>query len=160
MTNGDGERFELLDQEIDKVEKQVADIKQIQETPLVKDEVVHPEWQSWVSKNPWYQSTAYMRAFADEVGLQFASRGMSPPEVLKEVEKAVRKEFPQKFTNPNKEHAPEVGSSRSSGPSSKRDDIELTDQERRVMNTLIASDPKTFTKEKYIADLKKIRGLK
>lgn len=157
LSQGDGDRFELIDNEITKVEKQVADIKQVQETPLVQDEVVHPEWQNWNNKNPWYQAVDYMRNYADQVGAKFAAQGMQPSEVLKEVEKAVRKEFPHKFNNPNKDSAPDVESSRQISRSSRKDNIELTEQERKVMNTLVSTGQ--LTKEKYLADLKKIKGI-
>ena len=157
LSQGDGDRFELIDNEITKVEKQVAEIKQVQETPLVQEEVVHPEWQSWNNKNPWYQTVDYMRNYADQVGAKFAAQGMQPSEVLKEVEKAVRKEFPNKFNNPNKDSAPDVGSSRQVSRNPRKDDLELTDQERKVMNTLVSTGQ--LTKEKYLADLKKIKGI-
>jgi regulator of replication initiation timing len=160
LRDGDADKFDHLDDQIKDVEGQIATVRAQADLPIVQEEVVHPEFQAWSSKNSWYNTTGYMRAFADDVGSRLASQGVSPSEVLKQVETAVRKEFPHKFTNPNKESAPEVGTSRKPTSNSKSTDIELTETERRVMNTLIASDPKTFTKEKYLADLKKIREQK
>lgn len=160
LRDGDADKFDELDDQIKQVETQIELVKEAAATPAVQSETEHPEFVAWVSKNSWYNNTGYMRAFADDLGSRLARQGMSPNEVLKEVEKAVRKEFPNKFVNPNKAAAPDVGSSRSpAATSSKNDDSFLTEQERKIMNTLIASDPKTFTKEKYIADLKKIKGL-
>ena len=100
-----------------------------------------------------------MRKFADDFGTNLASQGLAPADVLKQVEQAVRKEFPHKFTNPNKEHAPSVEQSRGAGKTAgKETDSFLSDQERKVMNDLVRSG--LLTKEKYIADLKAVKGLK
>jgi len=160
LADGDGDSFELLDDEIKKAEQQLQTIEQVKNNPIVEETVVHPEWQAFQSRNPWYNSTGYMRKFADEIGADLASKGVAPTDVLKEVEKAVRKEFPHKFTNPNKEQAPVVEQSRGAGNKTggKNDDSILTEQERKVMNDLVRSG--LLTKEKYIADLKAIKGLK
>lgn len=159
LSDGDGERFELLDDEIKKAEAKVIEIEQVKNQPLVEEAVIHPEWQAFQARNPWYNSTGYMRKFADEVGATFASEGLAPTEVLKRVEQAVRKEFPTKFTNPNKEQAPNVEQSRGSSRQPGKDgDAFMNDQERKVMNDLVRSG--LLTKEKYIADLKAVKGLK
>lgn len=157
VTNGDGERFEALDEQIKEVEEQAEQIRQVaQPTPVEQSE--HPEFSSWKARNSWYEKTGYMRAYADQLGKQLHSQGLQPQEVLREVEKAVRKEFPQKFTNPNKASAPSV---ETSGGSAKRggggDGFELSDQERKVMNDLVRS--KQMTKEEYIASLKLVKGI-
>lgn len=157
LRDGDADQFENVDAEIKRVEAQAVEIREANEQPIVQEEQVHPEFQSWLNKNPWYNEPGYMKIFADDVGKRLAASGMTPTAVLKEVEVAVRKEFPHKFKNPNKETAPDLESGRSP-TKSRKDEYELTEQERRVMNTLVASDPKNFSKEKYIADLKKIKN--
>ena len=159
LTDGDGERFDLLDDEIKKAETKMSEIEQIKQQPLVQETTVHPEWQAFERRNPWYTSTSYMRKYADDVGTQLASQGVAPTDVLKQVELAVRKEFPHKFVNPNKELAPAVEQSRGTSKSNgKSEDSFLSDQERKVMNDLVRSG--LLTKEKYIADLKTVKGLK
>jgi hypothetical protein len=158
LTEGDGDRFEQIDDQIKAVEKQVEQVRADNAKPVVQDDVVHPEFQSWKSRNSWYDETSYMRKYADEVGIQLHQRGLAPAEVLKEVEKAVRKEFPQKFVNPNKAAAPDVeagstGTRKSGGGK----DVELTEVERKVMNDLVRSG--VMTKAEYIADIKKLKGL-
>lgn len=159
LSDGDGDRFELLDDEIKKAEAKVAEIEQVKNQPIVEEPVIHPEWQAFERRNPWYQTTSYMRKFADELGTNLASQGVAPSDVLKQVEQAVRKEFPNKFTNPNKEHAPSVEQSRGASKSGgKSEESLLSDQERKIMNDLVRSG--LLTKEKYIADLKAVKGLK
>jgi hypothetical protein len=155
LSVGDGDRFEQIDDEIKLVETQVEQLKEVA-SPQVSNEP-HPQFVHWVNANPWYNSTKYMREYADEVGRDLHARGMQPDAVLKEVEKAVRKEFPQKFSNPNKESAPNVESG-ARGQATKSGSVELTEQERSIMNTLVRSG--TITKEKYLADLKAIKGIK
>lgn len=158
LNEGDGDRFEEADNAIKHVEAQVQALQETAQTPAVQTEEIHPEFQAWTSKNPWYNNTRYMREFADDVGMQFARQGLTPSEVLVKVEQAVRKEFPHKFTNPNKGNAPEVGSSRRESGNNiiRSEEIELSDQERRIMNTLVSQG--VLTKEKYMADLKAVKG--
>ena len=159
LTEGDGDSFELFDDEIKKAEQQLSAIEQAKNQPIVEETVVHPEWQAFQSRNPWYNTTGYMRKFADEIGAELATKGVAPTDVLKQVEQAVRKEFPHKFVNPNKEHAPTVEQGRGTSKTSSKDsDSFMNEQERKVMNDLVRSG--LLTKEKYIADLKAIKGLK
>jgi DNA-binding ferritin-like protein len=162
VEEGDRVAFNRLDDEIKGIEKSAAEIAAIRATPLVQEQPVeHPAFMAWKNRNQWYTTTEYMKSYADQVGARLAATGMVPEDVLKEVEKAVRKEFPQKFTNPNKASAPDVDSSRgNTGKSTKDAEVELTPQERRIMETLIKSDPVTFTKEKYMAQLKAIKERK
>lgn len=158
LTEGDADRFEQLDDDIKAKEKEVDQLLAEQNIPIVKEEpTIHPEFANWQNRNPWYSSVKYMREFADELGGKLANT-MSPRDVLIEVEKQVRKEFPHKFSNPNKGDAPEVGSSRNTGRGSKGDDITLSDQETKIMNTLVRQG--VLTKEQYIKDLKTAKGIK
>jgi hypothetical protein len=160
LADGDGDAFEVLDENIKNAEKQLVQIEQVREQPLVQEEVVNPEWQAWQTKNSWYSKSDAMRAYADKVGLDMAAKGATPSQVLVEVEKAVRKEFAHKFTNPNKEQAPDVDSSRQQARKVDKtgDDSWLSEQERKIMNDLVRS--KVMTKEKYLADLKTAYGRK
>jgi hypothetical protein len=158
LIDGDADKFESLDDEIKTVERQVDVIREEQTKTFVQEEVpVHPEFQNWQNRNPWYGSVKYMREFADEVGGRLANT-MSPSDVLKEVEKAVRKEFPQKFVNQNKSDAPDVNSPRNGGRGAKSESIEMTEQEVSIMNKFVRQG--VMTKAEYIADLKKIKGIK
>lgn len=159
LSDGDGDRFEQADDKIKEVEEDLASVKAIaHETPIEKE--LPQEFTNWVSRNSWYNSTGYMRKFADDLGNRLGnevkSGNMTTAEVLKEVEKQVRKEFPQKFTNPNKADAPDVASSRTQTSRSKNAEADLTEQERRVMNDLVRQ--KVLTKEEYIASLNSVKG--
>jgi len=158
LVDGDLEKYDQLTDEIETVKETARTIKQT--APVtIEPEQVNPEFRSWVNRNPWYESYKHMAAFADEVGLKLHNQGVSKAEILKRVEEEVRKEFPTKFRNANKDNAPAVEGStakRSTGTKASGD-FELTEQERNIMNTLVRSG--AITKDKYIADLRKVKGL-
>jgi hypothetical protein len=100
----------LLDNDADlviEVDEQLADVKATQRTiqaqarqPEPQQE--HPEFVAFKQKNSWYDSYKPMRAWADVRGMELAQEGKSPSEVLRQVEREVRSEFPTKFENPNR----------------------------------------------------------
>lgn len=158
LREGDADKVVSLEDDIKSAEEEFEQLKEENARPIVQEEApIHPEFTAWKDRNPWYSSTKYMREFADEYGLRLASQGMLPAEVLKKVDMAVRKEFPHKFSNPNKADAPDVGASKTGGRT-KAGDPALTEIERMTMNSLIRSG--TMTKEEYLADLKKIKETK
>lgn len=119
---------------------------------------LNPVFVAWVDKNTWYNSSESMRAYADRVGNQLGAQGnLSPAELLNEVERRVKKEFPQKFENPNRARAAavEAGGNKAGG---KKETYELTADERRMMKRFV--EKKIMTEEQYIADLKKVNGVK
>ena len=157
IADSDGESFDAIDTEIKRVEKESERLKALDKQEPEAPEI-HPEFAAWTNRNRWYNDTQYMRAWADDEGVKLARQGKTPAEVLRILEVAVKKEFPQKFTNPNKASAPDVESGSRGNSGTKSDGFEMTDQERKIMNTLVAS--KTMTKEKYIEQLKAIKGIK
>lgn len=116
----------------------------------------NPEFVRWEARNAWYKSDRIMKAAADEVAREMYGRGFTDPvAILTEVDKQIRKEFPHKFNNPNRDKPGAVeGSSTKSGKS--RDTFELSDDERRIMNRIVATG--VMTKEKYIEELKATKG--
>ena len=163
IKEGDGDTYEELDDHITRIEKEAADL-QVLKQEIPEEQPVHPEFQNWLTRNSWYQSVGYMRAFADQVGAELHGRGMSREKVLKGVEEAVRAEFPDKFRNRNKQDAPRVDSDTKGSGSGKRESgLDLTPQEKKIMGDFLRMknpDGTPFmTKEQYISDLKKAKGL-
>lgn len=162
IENSDGENFENIDLEIKRVETEAAKIKELQRAETVPE--IHPEFTGWVNKNPWYRDTGYMRNWADDFGskLHMANPDLTPSQVLKKVEEAVRKEFPHKFTNPNKQNAPDVENGRQAGRSTegKGNSVEsqLDERSRKIMNDLVRS--KTMTKDEYLKQWKEMNDRK
>lgn len=142
------------------IDDQISDLKEAQRAatlPTPPEPVTHPIFESWLQRNGWYETNEAMRSYADRVGNKFGASGMSPTEVLAEVEKAVKKEFAHKFENPRRSQATAVESSVNKG-SGKKDSFQLTAEERQVMHRFVKTVP-GMTEEKYIADLKAIKGV-
>lgn len=157
ITDGDGDRYELIDDRMKVVEQEAA--KVIAESKQEPEGPDPQEFQAWTSTNSWYQKDDAMTAYADSVGnklrTQVEAGELTPLQVLKKVEQAVRAEFPHKFRNPNKDNAPNVSEGKQ--PSKKSGDISLDEQETKIMNNLVRSG--VMTKEQYLSDLRKAKGI-
>jgi len=159
LESGDADRLIEIDDRIaEEKAKQVVAQNQAQK----QANEPHPEFVNWVKENTWYVADQELRQVADQVGTAYAAANpdLNPQEVLQYVKGRVKRLFPEKFSNPNKERPSAVeGSSRAPTRStaSNKDTFTLTEDERRVMNTFIRSG--ALSKEEYIADLKKIKGL-
>lgn len=117
-----------------------------------------PRFINWVSANKWYEKDTEMRKYADTLGAGYAASnpGIDPEEVLQYVTKEVRTRFSTKFVNPNREK-PSTVEGASTGAANKSS-FELTDDERKVMNTFVRAG--VMSKEDYIAQVKQMRGVK
>jgi DNA repair exonuclease SbcCD ATPase subunit len=161
LSAGDGDRFEALDDQIKEVEQEAEELKQVNQQ-VHQEAQMHPEVASWISRNPWYNQQVHMRTYADAVAQELHARGVAGKELLEGIEKAVKKEFPNKFVNPNKANAPAVENSNGSSKKSAGDTFEMTPQEKKIMNDFLRMknpDGTPFmTREQYIKDLKATRG--
>ena len=156
LLEGDADAVIDIDEKMDLVKDAQKAASAAPQVPDVQ-EPLHPAFNAWKDRNGWYDTNRAMRAFADRVGAEAAARGASVTDVLNIVEQEVKKEFADKFTNPNRAKAPGVeGSSNKGG--GKKDTFELTADERRVAERFIRTVP-GMTMEKYVADLKKIKGV-
>lgn len=160
LADGDVDKFYAIEEQREAIEEEKDSFVQEQQNIQVDAPQVHPELQQWMSQNPWYESQPHMRVFADDISAKYRgsvmAKTMTPAEVLKEIERAVRNEFPNKFRNPNKDKpSPVEGSSAKGSRPGKEPD--LSEQERNIMNTLVRGGH--ITREKYLADLKAAKGL-
>lgn len=115
-----------------------------------------PRFVAWSEQNAWYNKDTEMRQFADTLGLGYAKANpnLDPDDVLEYVTIQVKKTFKDRFENPNRTKPSTVEGSSNAQP--KKDDVQLTDDERRVMNTFVRQG--IMTKEEYLAEVKKLRG--
>jgi predicted transcriptional regulator len=118
-----------------------------------------PRFLSWAAKNDWYAKDKEMHDYADAVGLGYAQQnpGLAPEEVLDYVTIQVRGRFRERFVNPNRAKPSVVEGSNTTG-SPRKGSFELTEEERKVMNTFVRQN--VMTKDEYINELKRIRGIK
>lgn len=156
---GNADLIIAIDDKIEEVREAAREAKQqatVQDT-LEEDPGDHPSFVSWVSENDWYNKNPEMRKDADALGLDYASAHprLAPEKVLKYVSQEMKKLYPEHFSNPLRSkpsgvegtsHRPTKGSS-----------FELDDNERRIMNTFINQG--IMTKEEYINELKRVKGI-
>jgi hypothetical protein len=152
LEEGDAATVIKIDDQIDLVKEEQSRMKQEpQDTPQL-----NPEFVEWVDKNKWYETSQPMRAYADALGRDLAYKGLAPSEVLREVEKQIKMEFPHKFTNPNRNKPGAVEGSTAKGGKSESS-ITLSDDERRVMQRFVRTG--VMSEKDYMAELKRIKGV-
>lgn len=157
----EGDADKLID-----IDERIADakVRQVQEErqQVQAAQAPHPNFVQWVQKNTWYKEDAELRAISDQIGAAYAvaNPDVEPDQVLKYVEGRVKKLYPDKFRNPNKDRPSAVeGRTTSTASKSKGDSISdypLTDEERKVMMSFVRQG--VMTKEEYIRDLQRVKG--
>ena len=122
---GDGnvEEYTKIDKEVEQLEKPVEPKKQQKETPVFVD---------WSSKNAWYQEDDDMTQFAEFVATKIERAGKTEAEFLEEVSKRVKKTFPDKFKNPNREEESKTDTGHSGGGGKKKTGSDLPPEAKRA----------------------------
>jgi len=103
ITDGDAEKWTDLETKKDNLEKP-EEIK-VEEAPA--GTVDPPEVSAWKDENPWYNDDPEMGNYAD-VASDFITKrnpGLPVDQFLSKVKDEVKKKFPGKFTNPNRNKA-------------------------------------------------------
>jgi hypothetical protein len=153
---GDHERALALEDKIDEVKAEKEAIsRETQATQVVEEDTYTPQFESWVSRNEWYETNRVMRKAADALGKELHEEGYSPAEVLSMVEKEIRKEFAHKFAGPKagaRVNAVE-GSTRGTAV---KDDLQMTSEEIEIMRKIVAVTP-GYTEADYKKELKALK---
>lgn len=153
---GDVDRVEEVEEKIEQVQKEhKAATAQVQ-TAIPAGP--HPDYVAWVNRNSWYDQDEDLREFADATGLIYMQKNpdVPPNEVLTHVTAKVKKQFPEKFGT--KKAAPNAVTrvDKTSAQGRKAEaEMDLTETEQDIMKELVSSG--VMTKEKYIAELKKVK---
>jgi hypothetical protein len=148
--------MEAIEERMEGVKTEAANVQA--EVATTNTPEVHPDVAAWVEANPWYNKDPDMRAFADGAAMQLNKEGVGGKELLKAIDAKIRKTFPNKFTNPNRERPGAVESTSTKSSTVKKDSFELSDQEKRICDTFVRDG--IMTREEYIADLKKVKGIR
>lgn len=156
LREGDEDKLVMIDEQIAdaKASEKMAQFEAKQQASQP-----HPGFVQWVERNKWYAQDGELRSAADQIGVAYAAANpdLHPDEVLKYLEGRIKKLYPEKFQNPNKSRPSVVeGGSKVSGGTKKEDSFDLTEEERKAMNTFVRQN--IMTKEEYIAEIKKVRG--
>jgi len=155
LEEGDADAVIAADERMDLVKEQVRLLKQEEYVPQENSGETHPEFMEWKSKNSWYTSSNPMRAFADALGAELSSSGLSPSQVLQRVEAEVKKEFPNKFRNPRQDRPGAVEGT--TQKASSQGSFQLTPEERKVMQTFVRTG--VMNEAEYIKELKRVKGI-
>lgn len=155
FVEGDPDKIIEIDEKIDAVREEQRKFNQTRAAEVTQEATadIHPEFQAWSNRNPWYATSKPMKAYADQLGIELRATGMAPSEILKKVEAEVKKEFPQKFQNPNRDKPGAVEGVGKGGGKRNNGADALTDFERGVMERFVRQG--VMTREQYIADIKK-----
>lgn len=153
--DGDPDKIIDIDDQIAVVKEQQRQFESTRaaEVQSAATAEIHPEFEAWTNRNAWYNTSKPMKAYADTLGIELRATGMSPTEVLKQVEIQVKKEFPNKFQNPNREKPGAVEGVAKGGGKSGSGGDDLTDFERNIMERFVRQG--VMTREQYKAELKK-----
>lgn len=157
FAEGDADRLIEIEEQMDNLRDQQTQIQaqKAQQVQAVAQEI-HPELQAFINRNSWYESDPIMRGAADVLGTQLAQQGLSPTEVLREVETRIRKEFSHKFHNPNRERAGAVEGGAAIRRAAKNDDVQLTPLEKRMMKQFV--DQGVMTEKEYKDQIRRINS--
>lgn len=134
LDEGDNSRVVEIDEQIRTAVKpsdQVADAPQ-----------KNPEFESWVSENPWYESSTFLQIEADKVGEFYYGKGLRGTELYDAIGGHVQELHPGKFANSkrNKPAAVEGDTPGSSKPvSGKASEKDLTADERTIFRNFKAN---------------------
>jgi hypothetical protein len=159
LANGEAELVVELDDKIDETKERH---RQAQAQPQVEVETgPDPVFEAWTNRNNWYVSDEDMKVVADNAAKNAYLRGERDKQALLTVaESAVKKAFPHKFTNPNREKPGAVDGGSNKKAQSKVDaSLEMSEAEKHIMNKILRVTP-SLTKEKYLEEYKarKSRG--
>ncbi len=156
LEEGDADKLLAVDDAIDKLKEEQQEAKQ--EAKVEQKAGPTPVFVSWAAQNPWYVKDPELREYADEIGVLLykkAGGAVAEEDLYKQVKQRVMRAFPEKFKGQGTK-TPGVEGATSSQPS-KADNFKLTEDEERVMKTFVRSG--VMTKDQYITDLKRVKGV-
>ena len=163
LKEGDAVRALELDDQIDVLTEQhkeeVVEIKQQAKEQQANG--VSPEFLVWVKDHDWYLKDEDMHDFADGVAASYVQRlkikGQSIVEqdVFNHVVEKVKKAYPEKFTNPNRERHSAVSGSERNGKSVKGS-FSPSDEEKEVAKNFVKQGIYK-TEQEYYKELQDIR---
>lgn len=121
VKEGDVERFDAIEKQIDNLQDGFQENKPSQKTTNAEE---HPDFAPWKKTNFWYGQDKELTAYANGVGQIIANEmpAIDGKEFYDEITKRVKESFPHKFNNPNREKADVVegsGGEKASGKKGK-----------------------------------------
>lgn len=155
IRNDDLEAVEAIEERIEDVQREFEEVRKADQVMEKANVDPSPEFAAWTARNSWYETDEELREFADAQGIIYVNKnpGVDPNVVLKHVEAKVKSHFKEKFGGRTAAPNPVVAPRRNAKVAS---EVELTEDEQRVMRALVKSN--TMTEVEYKAEIKKLRG--
>lgn len=156
--DGDASAIIAIDDKIDEVKEAARVARQEPQIQEEEDGSQHPAYIAWEQENTWYGENANMKKDADAIGIDYARAhpSLSPERVLKYVTQEMKKLYPEKFSNPLRKQ-PSAVEGGDHKPAKSSGNFQLTEDEKRIMHTFVNQG--IMTKEEYIEELRKVKGM-
>lgn len=151
VAEADTEKFDQIEKEIAEAHKERATTVPIQQAPPVD-----PDFQEWVGENRWYNNNKRLHKIADAIGQDLIEDGspLRGIDFYREVEKEIKRRYPEHFENARKADPPAVGSGSGgdSAPSGKRGKgySDLPNDARSACDKYVKAG--LLTREQYVSD--------
>ena len=143
ITDGDGQVYTNTRREID-------DLKSTQEVATDDATAWNNMAQSWARDNQWYSENHKLAVYADGLSDQIRQEGYNGQAYFSELTRRVQEDFPEEFSNPNKNKPASVeGGGPVSEASKERSYANLPDDAKAACNDFVKQG--FMTKEAYVA---------
>lgn len=111
----------------------------------------HPDFTAWKTENPWFGKDKAMTAATAALGEELVGEGYTGSALIKEVDKRLRTEFPQKFENPARKQAATVEGGGAPPRKSGKSYSDLPSDAKAACDDFVKRVP-GFTRDKYCKD--------
>jgi len=158
--------LDAADRFVDQIEK-TKEVAAAQTAELqANEQQVPPEYQDFAQRNPWYNTNSGMTAAANAFGAAYIAEEpdkakADPTSIFKVVETRMREQYPQLFGRVRTVTAPDPVAPAASPIRRSSKEFgwhDLTEEEQTIAKEFEATD--TMTRAKYVAEIKKMRGIK
>jgi hypothetical protein len=156
LKDGDFDAVESLEEQIDEFKVQAEKVKPVEETKTPEPTKISETFKEWHSENKWFHETKEPDMFDVAEGYAIRLRKSEPTlgeeEFLARVTTHIKKKFPEKFENPNREKGSAVGSgsSRGAGGGGKNSYASLPADAKKACDDFVAA--KLMTRDQYVAE--------
>lgn len=166
LREGEPEQVLAIDDKIDEAKEALRTIKSQPD----KVQGPSPVTRDWLSDNKWYGEDMVLTHFANGIATDYGKKhggNVTETAVYEEIDRALRKEFPEKFglrkttgaPNPDGEGRRSTGAGKPQGNANSSFEKILSgmsEMEANIARTLVKTGG--ISKEKYVEDFNKMRG--
>lgn len=110
-----------------------------------------PEFTEWKAANPWFGTDKALTAASAAIGDECVREGFTGKALIKEVDRRLRAEFPNKFENPNRRQAATVEGQGAPPRKASKSYADLPPEAKAICDDFVKRVP-GFTREKYCKD--------